>query len=392
MNQVDILAKKNAELILRLQARDHKLMMSRSECLNTKKELEKMRQTIQMMQGTAQLDEILKQGKPAGETTGLGYDNSNRNSSTQKKVPIFVQAYQPKGQDLRGFNSGMIRNAPEPSHRYINKGEKLKEKENFAHDTPTDFAGHLGLKTVNQFVEHKSRLVNKRESERFVPICCYCNHPGHIRPFCRFYLGDKRMQVTLNAGPRGGHGKLHRGYVVHTCNKSIMGNVWYVDSGYSKHMTSNKNFLIDLKLGSSDRVTFADGVKSSVLGSGTLNVPGMPPLKKVLYVEGLTSNLISISQLCDEGLDVKFDSKWCVITKDKAEYIMGKRSGNDCYLVTPTMTCNFVKLTTAEIWHQKLRHTNYRNLQKLVKVNAIRGLPAIKDDQVRICGPCLIAK
>lgn len=32
----------------------------------------------------------------------------------------------------------------------------------------------------------------------------------------------------------------------------------------------------------------------------------MPPLGKVLLVDGLSTNLINISQTCDEGLDVKF--------------------------------------------------------------------------------------
>ena len=59
-----------------------------------------------------------------------------------------------------------------------------------------------------------------------------------------------------------------------------------------------------------DSETFGDNVKGSVLGLGSLNVLGLPKLRDVLFVGGLKANLISINQLCDQDLFVKF-------TKDK---------------------------------------------------------------------------
>lgn len=88
----------------------------------------------------------------------------------------------------------------------------------------------------------------------------------------------------------------------------------------------NLNFLKDLKILSSDSVIFGDGVQSKFKGFETLNVPGMPPLKMVLYVEGLASNLISTSQLCDDGLEVQFDKSKCVILKDGSKYIVGNKN------------------------------------------------------------------
>lgn len=262
---------------------------------------------------------------------------------------------------FRGFQQSPPKGVPETHHRNTNRGEKLKNKVNAHPYSPTVSEEFTGQRKERQVVRQRNQPEAEWDVDRFIPVCHYCNRPGHIRLYCKFYLGDKRKQASLSTGSKS-QGRMHQGYAVHTCNRSIIGNVWYVDSGCSKHMTGNKDFLTNIKMGSSDRVKFADGVESRVLGSGTLNIPGMPPLKKVLYVEGLTSNLISISQLCDEGLDVQFDNKQCIITKDQAEYLVGRRSANECYLVTPTVTCNFVKLTSAEIWHQKLGHTNYINL------------------------------
>lgn len=55
--------------------------------------------------------------------------------------------------------------------------------------------------------------------------------------------------------------------------------------------------------------------------------PELPCLNCVLLVEGLTTYLISISQLCDQGFKVIFNKGECVITtKEHEELIKGSRS------------------------------------------------------------------
>ena len=69
-------------------------------------------------------------------------------------------------------------------------------------------------------------------------------------------------------------------------------------------MTGNKEFLINLQPCSIDSVTFGDGGKGLVLGSGSLKVSSMPRLENVLLVKVLKANLISINQLCNDDLFV----------------------------------------------------------------------------------------
>lgn len=85
--------------------------------------------------------------------------------------------------------------------------------------------------------------------------------------------------------------------------------VWYLDIGYSRHVTGNEEYITDYVESRRGIVTFGDGVKKKVVGMGTLNVEGMPKLKNVLHIEGMKANLISISQLCDEDLLVYFDKR-----------------------------------------------------------------------------------
>ena len=99
-------------------------------------------------------------------------------------------------------------------------------------------------------------------------------------------------------------------YVAYTSLKVVSTNSWYFDSGCSKHMTGDKIFLKDYKTIDVGHMTFGEGVKVRVLGKGTLDFEGLSRLKIVLHVEGLAANLISISQLCDQNLLVKFTKKY----------------------------------------------------------------------------------
>ena len=78
-------------------------------------------------------------------------------------------------------------------------------------------------------------------------------------------------------------------------------------------MTWNKRLLSNILPSSLNFVTFRDGAKGSVLGSGSLNVPGLQKLKDVLLIDRLKANFISISQLCDLDLFVKFTKDKCIV-------------------------------------------------------------------------------
>ena len=93
--------------------------------------------------------------------------------------------------------------------------------------------------------------------------------------------------------------------------KAVTTDDWYFDSGCSRHMTREKSYLSDYQNMPDGYVSFGDGRKGRVLGKWTLLVKGLLKLKNVLHVEGLKANLLSISQLCDQKLNVKFTKDNC---------------------------------------------------------------------------------
>ena len=93
-------------------------------------------------------------------------------------------------------------------------------------------------------------------------------------------------------------------YTTLTTLKARDSCLWYLDSGCSRHMTGNKGLfkmLFERKIGT---VTFGDGCKSMIRGIRTVDIPRLPVFEDVWYVDGLKANLLSISQICNNGLNV----------------------------------------------------------------------------------------
>ncbi|GJY51244.1 putative ribonuclease H-like domain-containing protein [Tanacetum coccineum] len=113
--------------------------------------------------------------------------------------------------------------------------------------------------------------------------------------------------------------------------------------------------------------------------------------EKVSYVEELKFNLLSVSQICDKKHNVLFTDKECLILSPKFKFvdedlvILRAPRKNDVYSldlknIIPSggVTCLVAKATKDEavLWHRRLGHVNFKNINKLVKGNLVRGLPS----------------
>ncbi|GAU10383.1 hypothetical protein TSUD_419050, partial [Trifolium subterraneum] len=183
--------------------------------------------------------------------------------------------------------------------------------------------------------------------------CHYCGRKGHIRPFCyklHGYPQEKQQTEPIPMIQQEWKVKSENitiktkvdeeqtenqvtGLIAHTSFRASSKEDWYFDSGCSRHMTGDDRFLVDIKSYSTSYVTFGDGAKGEIIGVGKLINKSLPKLDNVLLVKGLTANLISISQLCDQGLKVNFTKAECLVTSENDELLMkGVRSKDNCYL------------------------------------------------------------
>ena len=102
-------------------------------------------------------------------------------------------------------------------------------------------------------------------------------------------------------------------YTALTALKARDSCLWYLDSSCSRHMTGNKALFKTLFEGKIGTITFGDGSKSVIRDIGTVDTPRLPVFEDVWYVDGLKANLLSISQIYDNGLNVLFTKYECEI-------------------------------------------------------------------------------
>ena len=92
-------------------------------------------------------------------------------------------------------------------------------------------------------------------------------------------------------------------------------------------MIGDAQLLTGLILKHGGYVTYGDNNKGKIIGSGDIEVKGNLIIHNVFLVEGLKHNLLSISQLCDKGLEDTFQAEICLISsRDSREaHLVGKR-------------------------------------------------------------------
>ncbi|GJT99554.1 putative ribonuclease H-like domain-containing protein [Tanacetum coccineum] len=162
------------------------------------------------------------------------------------------------------------------------------------------------------------------------------------------------------------------------------------DSGCSAHMTGNKDHLDDFEECKGGSVTFG-GSKGYITGKGRIRV-GNLEFDSVSFVKELGHfNLFSISQICDKQHKVLFTETECLVVSpdfkmpDENQILLKVPRQHNMYsfdMKTPAPTkdyaCLIAKATSDEskLWHRRLGHINFKNLNKLVKGNLVRGLPS----------------
>ncbi|GJZ52629.1 ribonuclease H-like domain-containing protein [Tanacetum coccineum] len=132
------------------------------------------------------------------------------------------------------------------------------------------------------------------------------------------------------------------------------------DSGCSRHMTGNKDHLDDFEECKGGSVTFG-GSKVYITDKGRIR-------HKVLFTE---TECLAVSP------DFKMPDENQILLKVPRQHNMYSFD-----MKTPSLTkdyaCLIAKATSDEskLWHRRLGHINFKNLNKLVKGNLVRGLPS----------------
>ncbi|KAJ9535789.1 hypothetical protein OSB04_un001058 [Centaurea solstitialis] len=172
-------------------------------------------------------------------------------------------------------------------------------------------------------------------------------------------------------------------------NQQIGKSIWHIDSGCSRHMTGNKFILQNFKHFEGGHVAFGDNPKGGkIKGKGKISKDKMS-FEDVFYVEQLRYNLLSVSQVCDKKFGVFFTDSECLILApgfkiDENLVLLRSPRKDNVYCLdleripsNQSLNCLFSKASHDEsnLWHRRMCHMNFKNMNKLVKNNLVRGLP-----------------
>ncbi|GJV13153.1 putative ribonuclease H-like domain-containing protein [Tanacetum coccineum] len=179
-------------------------------------------------------------------------------------------------------------------------------------------------------------------------------------------------------------------------------NKGIIDSGCSRHMTGNKAYLADFQDFNGGPVAFG-GSKGYITGKGKIKT-GKLDFEDVSFVKELQPfNLFSVSQMCDKKNKVLFTDSECLVLSpdfklpDENQILLKVPRQNNMYSfnlenIVPLggLACLIAKATTDEsnLWHRRLGHVNFKNLNRLVKGNLVRGLPTKLFQNDHTCVAC----
>ncbi|GJS38289.1 putative ribonuclease H-like domain-containing protein [Tanacetum coccineum] len=190
-------------------------------------------------------------------------------------------------------------------------------------------------------------------------------------------------------------------------SNSQLNDKGFVDSGCSRHMSGNIAHLSDFKDFDGGYVTFGGGANGGrITGKGTIKTDKLD-FEDVYFVKELKFNLFSVSQMCDKKNYVLFTDSECLVLSpnfklpDENQILLKIPRQNNMYSfdmknIVPKdgLTCLVAKATSEEsmLWHRRLGHVNFKNINKLVKENLVRDLPLKRFENDQTCVACLKGK
>ena len=175
-------------------------------------------------------------------------------------------------------------------------------------------------------------------------VCHYCGKTGHIAAQCYAKRDDirsgKLQQGNYASSSRQNEDRKEHLFVMqHMMNavteKGTQDDVWYVDSGASNHMTSHDEWFGEMQdLQNPGYVQTGDDSCHPITHIGkvplALHDGKTKSLSDVLHVPSITKNLVSVGQMVEQGLQVRFNAKGCFVEdfNDKCRLVAkGSRIG-----------------------------------------------------------------
>jgi transposase InsO family protein len=161
----------------------------------------------------------------------------------------------------------------------------------------------------------------------------------------------------------------------------------------SKHMTWDKDRFVTLNIENDGSISFGNDNSVKIIGKGTVKLGSKDTMaENVLLVENMKHNLLSVSQMYDQGYTILFNSKKCEIRKEGYGRLLvtAIRTPNNIYILNEIgkERCCLGKEDESCLWHRRMGQMHFDNLVKINKNEAVRQMPEISKLANTICKHC----
>jgi hypothetical protein len=168
---------------------------------------------------------------------------------------------------------------------------------------------------------------------------------------------------------------------------------WYVDSGCSKHMIGDRDKFVTLQKERNGSVSFRNDNPAKIIGEGIVRIGNKNTKEQnVLLVEDMKHNILSVSQMCDQGHKITFDSQKWEIRREGSGKLVGiaARTSNNIYVISEigNEKCFLGKEDESWLWQRRMGHKHFDNLVKVNKREAVREMPQITKSTNTLCKHC----
>lgn len=245
--------------------------------------------------------------------------------------------------------------------------------------------------------------VKAKKAKKFKGNCYNCGKPNHLARDCRqpkkkkneaYVIQDKSVPVDMS--------DLNLTAVVFEANMVDNPRVWWVDSGATRHICSDKEMFSSYTPISGRKLFMANNETSPVVGLGRVVLKMTSgkelTLVDVLHVPDVNKNLISGSLLDKAGFRLVYEGGKIVMSKngqfvgkgylERGLYKMNVMTVNRKIDINKVANSSYL-IECSNLWHDRLGHVNYNTLRKLVNLELI---PKFKIDSHKRCEICVEAK
>lgn len=179
---------------------------------------------------------------------------------------------------------------------------------------------------------------------------------------------------------------------------------WYIDSGATRHMTMHSRWITGTRKYGEPAIRAANGELMEVECRGTVEVTveidgetSMVQVHDVLCIPKLTTNLLSVSKICDKQNTVFFSSEGCVIENLHGDLLATGSLTNGLYRLDTPRGMALATMSSIDInsdmylWHRRLGHVNPIDLNKM-RNGGVTGVSFSEKSSSIACVACCKGK